>query len=81
MTFQTLSNASSTTASTTSVLTGKEPATIKVYRYPDILTGQDSFEHLPGILKQYGYKAVEIGTPYYLDYLEKYGYDISSLKN
>jgi len=60
-------NASSTTASTASVLTGKEPATVGVYRYPDILKGQDSFEHLPGILKQYGYKTVEIGTPYYVD--------------
>ena len=60
-------NASSTTASTASVLTGKEPATVKVYRYPDILNGRDSFEHLPGILKQYGYKNVEIGTPYYID--------------
>ena len=60
-------NASSTTASTTSVLTGKEPATIKVYRYPDILSGQDSFEHLPGILKQYGYESLEIGTSYYVD--------------
>ena len=60
-------NASSTTASTTSALTGKEPATVKVFRYPDVLSGQDSFEHLPGILKQYGYKTVEIGTPYYVD--------------
>jgi arylsulfatase A-like enzyme len=60
-------NASSTTASTTSVLTGKEPATVGVYRYPDILEGQDSFEHLPGILKQYGYATAEIGTPYYVD--------------
>jgi arylsulfatase A-like enzyme len=60
-------NASSTTASSTSVLTGKEPATVKVYRYPDVLTGRDSFEHLPGILRQYGYIAVEIGTPYYID--------------
>lgn len=60
-------NASSTTASTTSVLTGKEPANVGVYRYPDILEGRDSFEHLPGILKQYGYATVEIGTPYYVD--------------
>jgi len=60
-------NASSTTASTASVLTGKEAVEVKVYRYPDILSGQDSFEHLPGILKQYGYKTVEIGTPFYVD--------------
>jgi len=60
-------NASGTTASTTSLLTGKEPAVVKVYRYPDVLTGNDSFEHLPGILKREGYKTVEIGTAFYMD--------------
>ncbi len=60
-------NASGTTASTTSVLTGKEPIDVKVYRYPDVLTGNDSFEHLPGILKREGYQTVEIGTAYYMD--------------
>jgi arylsulfatase A-like enzyme len=60
-------NASSTTASTASALTGREPATVKVYRYPDILNGKNSFEHLPGILKQYGYETIELGTPYYVD--------------
>ncbi len=61
------SNASSTTASTTSALTGKEPAVVNVFRYPDILTDEDSFEHLPGILKDKGYKTVQIGTSYYVD--------------
>ncbi|PWB75614.1 MAG: hypothetical protein C3F07_04575 [Anaerolineales bacterium] len=60
-------NASSTTASTASALTGKEPAEVSVYRYPDILSDEDSFEHLPSILKHQGYKTVEIGTPYYVD--------------
>ncbi len=60
-------NASSTTASTTSVLTGKEPVRVKVFRFPDILSGKDSFEHLPGILRQRSYKTVEIGTPSYVD--------------
>ena len=60
-------NASSTTASTTSLLTGKEPIKVNVLRYPDILSGNDSFEHLPGILKREGYQTVEIGTPYYVD--------------
>lgn len=60
-------NASSTTASTTSALTGREPAGVKVYRYPDILSGEDSFQHLPGILKQMGYHTVQIGTPSYVD--------------
>ncbi|MCQ3936507.1 MAG: hypothetical protein DPW18_05600 [Chloroflexi bacterium] len=60
-------NASSTTASTASALTGKEPAEVGVYRYPDILSKEDSFEHLPGILKEMGYKTVEIGAAYYVD--------------
>lgn len=60
-------NAGSTTASTTSALTGKAPLLDKVYHYPDILSGQDSFEHLPGLLRQRGYKTVEIGTPHYVD--------------
>ena len=60
-------NASGTTASTTSMLTGREPVAVKVYRYPDVLNGNDSFQHLPGILKSEGYETVEIGTAYYMD--------------
>lgn len=60
-------NASSTTASTTTMLTGREPITVKVYRYPDVLDGNASFEHLPGILKRQGYTTVEVGTPFYVD--------------
>ena len=63
-------NASSTTASTTSALTGKEPAQVSVYRYPDILSGQDSYEHLPAMLKDLGYHTVQIGTPSYVDALK-----------
>lgn len=60
-------NASSTTGSTTSALTGKMPAEVQVFRYPDILSQEDSFEHMPGILKHMGYKTVQIGTTYYVD--------------
>src|SRR5258706_8336724 len=60
-------NASGTTASTTSILTGREPAETKVYRYPDVLSGDASFQHFPGILKREGYETVEIGTAYYMD--------------
>ena len=60
-------NASSTTGSTTSALTGKMPAAVQVFRYPDILSQEDSFEHMPGILKHMGYKTVQIGTTYYVD--------------
>ncbi|HSO13468.1 MAG TPA: sulfatase-like hydrolase/transferase [Anaerolineales bacterium] len=60
-------NASSTTASTISALTGKAPVEVNVLRYPDVLTNEDSFEHLPGILKDQGYRTVQIGAPYYVD--------------
>ncbi len=60
-------NASSTTASTTSVLTGKPPVVSGVMRYPDILEGEHAFEHLPGILQEYGYTTVEVGVPYWVD--------------
>jgi hypothetical protein len=60
-------NASSTTGSTATVLTGKKTIETNVYRYSDTLSGRDSLEHLPGILRQHGYETVEIGTPYYVD--------------
>jgi glucan phosphoethanolaminetransferase (alkaline phosphatase superfamily) len=60
-------NSSSTTGSTTSMLTGKYPMDVQVFRYPDTLTGDDSFEHLPAILKAHGYQTVEIGVSDYVD--------------
>ncbi len=60
-------NSSSTTGSTTSMLTGKHPVDVQVFRYPDTLTGDDSFEHLPAILKAHGYQTVEIGVHDYVD--------------
>jgi hypothetical protein len=60
-------NASSTTASTTAVLTSKEPIETDVMRYPDILEGEDQYQHLPGILQKFGYTAVQLGVPYWVD--------------
>lgn len=60
-------NSSSTTGSTTSMLTGKYPMDVQVFRYPDTLTGDNSFEHLPAILKAHGYQTVEIGVHDYVD--------------
>ncbi len=60
-------NVSSTTASTTSMLTGRYPADVDVFRYPDALSGDDSFRHLPGLLKAYGYHTVQIGVKHYVD--------------
>ncbi|MEA3440937.1 MAG: sulfatase-like hydrolase/transferase [Chloroflexota bacterium] len=60
-------NASSTTASTTTILTGREPIKVDVMRYPDILEGEDAYNHLPGILKQYGYTTIEVGVTKWVD--------------
>jgi hypothetical protein len=60
-------NASSTTASTTTILTGREPIKVDVMRYPDILEGEDAYNHLPGILKQYDYTTIEVGVSKWVD--------------
>jgi len=60
-------NASSTTASTTAILTGREPIEVDVMRYPDILKGIDAYNHLPGILKNYGYTTIQVGVNSYVD--------------
>lgn len=61
------SNSTSSAASVTSILTGKLPETTRVMLPPDILTGEDALEHLPGILKSEGYTSIEIGIPHYID--------------
>jgi arylsulfatase A-like enzyme len=60
-------NSGNTPGSVFSLLTGKLPTTTRVGFSPDILTGLDAFQHLPGILKSAGYKTVEFGIPVFLD--------------
>lgn len=61
------SNAQGTIGSTTSMLTGKYPAETRVLASTDILKGSDAYEHLPGILKSYGYYTVQLNFTYYAD--------------
>lgn len=61
------SNGTSSPSSITSMLTGKLPTTTRAVHPPDILTGQDALEHLPGILKDQGYRNIEIAMPYFID--------------
>lgn len=61
------SNAQGTIGSTTSMLTGKYPVETRVLASTDILKGDDAFEHLPGILKSYGYYTVQLNFTYYAD--------------
>ena len=60
-------NATSTTGSVFSILTGKYPATTRLLYSPNILHGIDAYQHLPGILKSVGYTTVQIAYPYYAD--------------
>lgn len=61
------SNATASAASVISMMTSKLPTTTRVMLSPDILTGADAVEHLPGILKKEGYTNIEIGIPHYVD--------------
>ncbi len=60
-------NAGKTTGSVISIMTSKLPTQTRVLYPPDILTGIDAFQHLPGMLNNLGYKTVEFGVPYYID--------------
>lgn len=62
-----ISNAGRTTGSTTSMLTGQLPTTNKVIFPPHALTGQNSYIHLPGILKSLGYRSQQETVRYYTD--------------
>ncbi len=72
-------NAGNTAGSVISIMTSKLPTQTRVLYPPDILTGYASFQHLPGILNNFGYQSVEFGVPYYVDafnYNLQNGFDI-----
>jgi hypothetical protein len=60
-------NAGTTTGSVFSMLTGRHPADTRLLYRPNILQGQDAYQHLPGILQRSGYKTVQLTFPYYVD--------------
>lgn len=60
-------NASDTGGSVISLLTGKLPTTTRVVYPPDALRGDDSFQHLPGILGKLGYYSADISMRHYAD--------------
>jgi hypothetical protein len=61
------SNAAQTTGAVTALLNGKFPARTKVFYPPHFLTGMDSHQHLPGILKKLGYNTVQIAVSWWAD--------------
>lgn len=60
-------NAGNTAGSVISMLTGRYPSDTRVLYPPDMLTGSDAYEHLPGILKSLGYYNVQMSVPHYAD--------------
>jgi arylsulfatase A-like enzyme len=61
------SNAQGTIGALTSLLSGKYPADERVIYSTDILSGRNSYQHLPGILNAYGYQTVQLSYSYYAD--------------
>lgn len=60
-------NANITAGSVVSILTSKLPTQTRMLYPPDIVTGINSFQHLPAILKAQGYYNAEISVDYYGD--------------
>lgn len=56
------SNANKTYGSTLALLTGKLGIKTNLAAYPQILQKENSFQHLPGILKQLGYKSMQLSA-------------------
>lgn len=63
-------NAGSTLASLVSMLTGKLPTTTRVMFAPMMLREEIAREHLPGLLRQRGYRAMQLTVRHYADALE-----------
>ncbi len=61
------SNSGNTGGSLTSMLTGKLPLETRVIYPPDILMGEDAYQHLPALLKELGYRTVQITMPSFGD--------------
>jgi hypothetical protein len=60
-------NSSKTEGSLISLYTGRYPSSTRVLFPPDILKGEDSYLHLPGILHSMGYYTVQYTYPYFAD--------------
>ena len=62
-----LSNNESTAGSIASLLTGKLSTATRVLSSPDAFVGDDVYEHLPGLLRGWGYSNVDVGLRFFAD--------------
>lgn len=60
-------NAGTSGASIASMLTGKLPTETKLIYPPEILKGEDAYQHLPGILRGLGYRNIDISIRHHAD--------------
>jgi arylsulfatase A-like enzyme len=60
-------NAGSSGASISSMFTGRLPTRLRLIYPPDILRGADAYRHLPGILRQQGYRNFDISVRHFAD--------------
>ena len=61
------SNSAHTGSSIASVLTGKIPTEIRLIFPPEILRGRDAYQHLPLLLRNYGYHSIHLSMRHYAD--------------
>lgn len=60
-------NGGTSGASITSMLTGKLPTETRLIYPPEILQGKDAYQHLPGILRLFGYRNIDISIRLHAD--------------
>jgi len=78
------SNCDHTTGSLSSMLTGQLPTETRVTYPPDILTGDQAYQHLPGLLKRLGYYTEQISIRHYGDAYDvnlREGFDRASFRD
>ena len=60
-------NAGCSGASIASMFTGRLPTRLRLIFPPDILRGVDAYRHLPGIMRQRGYRTFDISVRHFAD--------------
>jgi arylsulfatase A-like enzyme len=73
------SNAANTAGALTAILTGRLPTDTRVIFAPDILRGEPSVLHLPGLLRAFGYRTGQFAVRHYAastDFNLRHGFDV-----
>jgi arylsulfatase A-like enzyme len=60
-------NATATAGSVVAMLTSKLPTHTRLYQYQNILTGLDAYQHLPGLLRDIGYRSMHVSVLLFAD--------------